>query len=152
MKVLLAIIACCVSLFAQNQRDLHKKYGHPVSESFEVRPEVLATFTYDKKGSPCTLRIENKQSNVKFTETQYDFLTELIDELIPVESRGKNIINGFYSGVGTFGTFQDYEKLKLSRLIEQNKEISVFIFWKDKGCENYYRMNRVTTKTEEQPK
>jgi hypothetical protein len=134
MKIFLVILVCCISIFAQNQSDLQKKYGHPVSESFEVRPEILATFTFDKKGSPCTLLIGPKQSSVKISETQFDLLTELIEELVPQKIRGKNIINGFYSGVSTFGTSHDFENLKISRLICKNKEISAFIFWKNQDC------------------
>ena len=139
MKIILLLLLCCVSMAAQTRQDLQKKYGTPFSESYEVRPDVLAKAFYSKNGQICKLIFEPKTLGLKFTDEKFDLLNELIDELVPVEKRGGTLLSGFYSTYGTdntltVGSLSNYEKLTISRSSNERKEITAVVSWKDKVC------------------
>src|SRR5829696_7927314 len=97
MKTIFLLLLCCVSIAAQTRQDLQKKYGTPLTESYEVRPDILAKAFYSKSGQICQLTFEPKTPGLKFTEEKSDLLNKLIDELVPVEKRGETRLSGFYS-------------------------------------------------------
>jgi len=82
---------------------------------------------------------EPKPPDLKFSETKDDLLTEIIDELVPVSNRGKNMISGFFtlSGIDVVGTILNYEKLKIVHSVNKSKEITAVILWKGKICNNF---------------
>jgi hypothetical protein len=128
---------------AQTRQQLQKKYGTPLTESYEVRPDILAKAFYSKSGQICQLTFEPKTPGLKFTEEKADLLNQLVDELVPVGERGETRLSGFYSmngidGSSTVGSLSNYEKLTISRSTNDKKEISVFVSWKDKACEDEF--------------
>jgi hypothetical protein len=143
MKTIFLLLLCCVSMTAQTRQNLQKKYGNTLTESYEVRPDILAKTAYSKNGQICELTFEPKTPGLKFTEEKSDLLNRLVDELVPIEKRGATLLSGFYNMNGmdgslTVGSLSNYEKLTISRSTNEKKEISFFVSWKDKACEDEF--------------
>lgn len=137
MKTIFLFLLCCVSVLAQTQQDLRKKYGNPVSESYEVRPNILLTVSYGKEGQICRMSIKPIYTELNVPEATDKLLAAVADEVVPAGNRGANIINGFYSGAQIFGTSLDYSKLKISYITAPENWRGVGILWKDKSCNKF---------------
>lgn len=151
MKIILVIVLCGVSIMAQTKSDVRKNYGTLVSESYEVRPNVLLTVTYGKVGQICQMNFKPNLTDSNFPEATSESLTKIVDEVVPLGERGRNIINGFLSGVSVYGTTQDYDKLKIFKVTAtQDKENDPYIniAWKDKSCNNFSERKLIIEKTD----
>ncbi len=140
MKIFFLILLCGVSIVAQTSGDARKKYGTLVSESYEVRPNILLTITYGKTGQICRMNLKPELIDSSSPEPTYESLNKIVDEILPSGERGRNIINGFLSGVSVYGTTQDYEKLKIFKVTStehKKNDIYTNIVWKDKSCNNF---------------
>jgi hypothetical protein len=93
---LLALIS--IPIFAQTAPDLERKYGPPI-KVFQIRSGIFMTVKYDDVGQVCEMVIERRlttESRVDLDSTLPDPLVkELIDELAPVNTRGKRIDKGY---------------------------------------------------------
>jgi hypothetical protein len=74
-------------MFAQSLDDLHRKYGRPVSETYEIRKGIYVTTNSNTAGEICQLivsrQLASETLNYPSTETlKSDELTRIIDELI----------------------------------------------------------------------
>jgi hypothetical protein len=87
-----------VSAFGQTPADLQRKYGTPANV-FEVRPGVLMTVKYGDDGQASEMIVEKRRTTdakINLNSTLPDALVkELIDELAPIETRGKRIDKGY---------------------------------------------------------
>lgn len=84
--------------FGQTPADLQRKYGTP-SNVFEVRPGVLMTVKCGADGQVSEMIVERRRTTdakINLNSTLPDAMVqELIDELAPVETRGKRIDKGY---------------------------------------------------------
>jgi len=87
-----------VSAVGQTPTDLQRKYGI-LTNVFEVRPGVLMTVKYGDDGQVSEMVIEKRHTtdrginlNAALPEA---LVKELIDELAPIETRGKRIDKGY---------------------------------------------------------
>lgn len=100
MRTLAEIIALATVLFQGSSaigtsNDLRQRYGPPVSETFAVRPNVMASASYGVSGRICEMVISSKQSssltkhwpNNRTIDSKT--LKDLEGELIPTSERGK---------------------------------------------------------------
>ncbi len=144
MKALFAILLICISVNAQSQEELHKKYGSPISETLTIRPGVFLTINYDETGDICEMIIHPQQLTLNLnsptTETmQSTTLTEIIDELVPKNQRGKLIMGTFLNIVclpsnNCFGSMSTYERVTILRNGGDDKERYAKIRWEGKTC------------------
>ena len=78
----------------------------------------------------------------KAEKPTYESLAALADEIVAPDKRGRNIINGFMSGVQVFGTTHDYERLKIyngftvktENGVTLKDEIWTTVIFKSPGC------------------
>ena len=122
MKALLILVLTCTSVLAQTSSDLRRKYGSPVSETYVVRPNVVVTVSFAENGELREMVIEPqrpstpvKSSTARLTRNTLD---EIIDELVPVNERGKPLISGFLNmrclpNDDCWGTSSTYEKVDI---------------------------------------
>jgi hypothetical protein len=75
--------------------ELRARYGNPDVERFRVRPDVALTAEYGEDGPACAMRIEPRHL---FNRTPVDdppatmaALTDVLDEVVPPEARGKKL-------------------------------------------------------------
>jgi hypothetical protein len=134
VKLLLALFLFCFPITAQTRDELQKKIGTPVSATYQVHPNISVSLFFSKEGNVCRMLIKPNITELELPAPTAESLEALTDELIPARGRGKNIINGFMSGVEVYGTTYDYENLKISHAFNQKNEIWVSVVWKDKAC------------------
>jgi len=125
---------------------MRDRYGPPVSESFLVRPGIVVSVSYSKKGQACELFIRPQEpaSLVKSagqTAKSIDskLLTEVIDELVPVGERGRHIFDTFLNmrclpTDDCAGTGSTWEKISIYRNGGSNEEHYATIQFLDKDC------------------
>jgi hypothetical protein len=117
----LTIVIVCsaaISASAQTPAELRARYGEPQMseikdnrpdvERYLVRPNILMTIRYTKQGKPCEAVIEPVPSSTPkegrgehAPEGDYMSTAEvikLINELVPIEQRGKKIGEGSMNG------------------------------------------------------
>jgi hypothetical protein len=118
LLIALVFFGTTVSVHGQTSTELRAKYGapqmtklknnHPVVERFLVRPAIQMTIRYTDGGEPCQALLEPVPNSTPKTgrpehapEGDYMSTPEvitLINELMPVEKRGKKINEGAMNG------------------------------------------------------
>jgi hypothetical protein len=99
MKTLIVILFVCSIAIAQKPAAPHK-YGTPISETYMMRPGIYVTVVRDAHGGICGLRISPiAQSGYLLAkrnanEMSYDLLKNVVDELVPLNERGKFVRGG----------------------------------------------------------
>jgi hypothetical protein len=152
-SVLLAFALLSISATAQTASDLAAKYGAAHS-SYELRPGIFITVKFVGDGRVCEMSLEKRhlQSSgavlVDETLMSQDEITPIIEELVPVKTRGKETeLSGHISihGVGMTTTY-DYENVSITyyrgvdgkrsgkRDIVVRGIAAVVIQWKNRGC------------------
>jgi hypothetical protein len=116
----------------------------PVSESYLVRPGILATINYSKDGAPCTATVA-AQTDLKFTKdnlTRIDnaLMRSIVDELVPKSQRGKLVNSGFLNLTcvncdSFYGSREDYEQVVITIGGPTNEKETASIQWTGKSCE-----------------
>lgn len=121
-----ATISCgamvtALPLLGQSQEALRQRYGEPTAETFVVRPGIVVTVSYSDRRRITELLIsrENRELIKSRGRTlSHDSVNEIIDELVPVSSRGKYIMAGFVNMAclpenDCYGTTRTYEKVTI---------------------------------------
>ena len=144
MKSLLIVLICCVSIAAQSRDEFHRKYGKPMSETYEVRPGIYVTATSNKEGDVCQIVISPQPASETLdypsTKTmRSDALTSIIDELVPPQSRGKQTLSGFFNATclplnNCVGTMDNYERVRIFHNGGMDKERYAFITFVKPTC------------------
>src|SRR5258706_6416416 len=75
---------------------MSQKYGLPIAGTYLVKPGVAASVSFGASGHVCeTVVSPDEHASVKRLQTFRQELTDVIDELVPVNERGKPIGGGF---------------------------------------------------------
>jgi hypothetical protein len=86
-----------ISFPADTAQTLRQQYGPPISESYRVKAGVVASVVFGATGHVCEIVVNPEETALvkrgkTFTDLQ---LTEVIEELVPVNERGKSIGGSF---------------------------------------------------------
>ena len=119
MKTTLLLLMMCMAVVGQSKDELRKKYREPVSETFVVRPGIIATASYSSTGQVTELLIAPQLTDLiksKSKGLSYETLKAVIDELVPTSVRGRGLLGGFANIAcmpqnDCYGSFESYEKL-----------------------------------------
>ena len=134
--------ACVLALALQtafqpdNAQALRQKYGAPISESYLVRPEVIASASYGPNGDICEIvlspqrlwnsTLDNKQVN------------ELTEELVPTNERGKSAGGGFINGIcptnDCGGSDYEWDNVSIVRMGGNGQVRYVTMQWRRDEC------------------
>ena len=141
--VILLLLTCGIASAQTTASELRHKYGQPVSETYNVRPDVTVTVTYAKSGAVCELLIKpsSKSETGKPPLLKSQPLNAVIDELVPTSQRGKYLMAGFVNifcmpDGGCEGTEESYERLTIFRNGGTDAHRFASITWKRNACEN----------------
>lgn len=157
LKALLIVLLIAAPSLAQTSDDLRRKYGDPqvlshkssqiLVERYTVRENIMLTVKFGGGERACELRIEPRRTltqNSKRVDVMPDSeAQEIIDELAPMEERGRSIKTADADiGCATV-LFGDYERVMIAvtrRCAAQGGgTYSVKIRWKDTVCEQIDR-------------
>jgi len=150
--LLLAFAFLSISVTAQTASDLASKYGSTHS-SYEIRPGIFVTVKFVADGQVCEMYVEKRhlQSSgtidVNETLMSQDEITPIIEELIPVNTRGKETERENISiWGGAMTTTDNYENVSITyyRGVDRKRSgkwnivvgsiAAVVIRWKNRGC------------------
>jgi hypothetical protein len=118
LTIVILILGTTILAHGQTPTELRARYGaqqmtklknnRPVVERFLVRPNILMTIRYTSRGEPCEAILEPVPNSTPKTgrpehapEGDYMSTAEvitLINELVPIEKRGKKINEGSMNG------------------------------------------------------
>jgi hypothetical protein len=101
-RVLLAIgigglLGATGTLAGQSRDELRRKYGTPISETFIVRPGIVASATYGTGGRIVEWLISPQNAEVIKTRNKTlnrESINAILDELAPLSVRGKPLGGG----------------------------------------------------------
>jgi hypothetical protein len=94
-SVLLLALLLHPALPSHPGENLRSRYGNPMSETYLVRPNIVASVSYGPSGDPCEIVISPKTPDLIVrkwpgtAEIDYDTLDAIEDELVPKSERGK---------------------------------------------------------------
>jgi hypothetical protein len=135
------LFALQVSFPADTAQTMRQKYGLPISETYLVKPGVAASVSFGASGHVCEIVVSpDEHASVKrlqtFTRQQ---LTDVIDELVPVNERGKGIAAGFFNATclpdnACAGTTSDSEKVSIYMNGGDDRERYATIQWTRDEC------------------
>jgi hypothetical protein len=144
MRVFIAILLACLTATAQTREELHRSHGNPISETFAARRGALVTVSYSETGRVCEMIVHSQpltsSLDYPITKTlESKALTEIIDELVPVNERGKRLKGTFLNLTclplnNCSGVMDDYERLTILRVGGNDKERYARIRWKAITC------------------
>src|SRR5215472_12498836 len=105
MRIVLAfLLAGTASLsLAQSSQELRSRCGEPDIERFTAAPDIGLTVEYGSDGLACQIAIERKQSLLHEQAEKYmrpEVASELIDQIAPPVSRGKEVNGSFLESMG----------------------------------------------------
>ena len=145
-------LPCLLVLFAglsptQSSSDLRSRYGQPDVERFTPAPDVGLTVEYGSDGLACQIVIERKQPLIHVQqEEKYmkpEFVSDLIDDIVPPSSRGKEV-NSFLESMGCAeGRGQEYENVWISQYfnmcvpLKPERESRATVVFKRQACPRY---------------
>jgi hypothetical protein len=146
MKIIIVMLLSCLSVMAQESSDLKQKYGVPQSEIYLMRPDVYLTVTHAKNGQVCEMLISPETPTKSLNGRTYKtfgskVLSGLIDELVPINQRGKFIKGGVMNvnclDCSYSGDVNEYESVVIFRAksAQKNQERYAEIRWKSAACE-----------------
>lgn len=96
MRVLVVcLLATALTLAAQTSRELRTRYGEPSRERFAARPGISVTVEYDSNGLAHEELLEPPQPLLRQPNAETfmssEAVTEVLEELVPLSSRGPEI-------------------------------------------------------------
>jgi hypothetical protein len=123
MTRLFVLLLASLALSAQSGEDLKRKYGDPVSETFQVRPGVGVTIRKAKDGTVTEMLITPLNATSLIASRHMTFTQaaakSVLDDLLPSSARGKFIIGTFLDVTclpenDCGGSSEDYENVKIT--------------------------------------
>jgi hypothetical protein len=150
MRILIGclIVAAASAGLAPSSPELHNRYGLSDLERFTVRPGITATVQYGADHLACQIQIEPYQSLVHQdaqpphipTVMPSKDVSEILEELAPVTTRGKELGQGSFQASCGGGQVNEYENVMILRTIlacappSTDDDIGVSIVFKRDIC------------------
>ena len=122
MTAKLTLFVVCCSAFGQiDTTTLRAKYGEPIArETFQVRPNIEAVVNYSTGHQVCKIDLPpGSYVNPPHGASNHD-VDEVIDELVPLSARGKEIGVGVLSLSRASVRLLKYEHVDISEPQDPN--------------------------------
>jgi hypothetical protein len=113
------LTAGAVMLLTQSSQEFHSRYGEPDVERFQARPGISLTVQYGSDHQACQIMIGPSEPLIhSVAETQFipsDAVSELLEEVAPVATRGA-VINRFsYQSSCAVSYVTEYDNVTIAR-------------------------------------
>jgi hypothetical protein len=123
--LVIGLIASAATLsLAPGAQDFRKHFGEPDSERFMARPGIALTVQYGSDHLACQMLIESPrqlllQKNSEGTALSPGKVTEILDEVVPVSTRGKELNHVVAEAGCNVFTSTIYENVSISRVTHE---------------------------------
>ena len=139
------LLGVAIVSMAPTSQDLHNWYGRPDIERFTVGPGISLTVEYGSDQQACEMRIEPTEplihsfphNDVVMPEAD---VTKVLDEVVPISSRGKLIKTGGFQASCGVGNLTEYENVSIMRATtacsrsSPNKDVGTTVVFKRDIC------------------
>lgn len=105
---LIMVLAYATSGIGQVPEDWRKRYGPPESERYVFRDQILATVFYSAQAQVCKVKINPR------TPQSRSVVEEVVNEIIPLNERGKEVRSIGLGGIGGGIESRLYERINIS--------------------------------------
>jgi len=116
------IVAAASFGLAPSSPELHSRYGLSDLERFIVRPGITATVQYGADHLACQIKIEPQDSIIHPYDPKASMklmsseeVSEILEELVPRATRGKEISNGGFQASCGMGNVNEFENVLIVR-------------------------------------
>ena len=130
-----------VPFSADTAQTMRQRYGPPISETYLIKPGVVASVSFGPSGHVCEIVVSPEETaSVKRSKAfKHQELSDLIDELVPESERGKPMYAGFFNVTclpdnDCAGTTSDSEKVSIYRNGGGDRERYATIRWTRDEC------------------
>jgi hypothetical protein len=145
LGLLLLVFTLQSSFTGKSALTLRERYGQPISETYLVRSGIAVSVIYGESGDVCELLISPRKpsSLIKSADQtpaiDFNQMTEIIDELVPVSERGKGKGSSMLNlrclpADDCAGSEGSWEKLRIYRNAGQGGEHYATIQWQRDEC------------------
>ena len=146
MSLVCLFFAVQSSFPGKTHETMRERYGPPISETFLVRPGLVASASYDKDGQFCELFISPQKPTTPIKSADQTaktidskLLTEVINELAPESERGRGISGDLLNltclpSNDCAGSGSTWEKVSIYRNGSANDEHYTTIIWRSAEC------------------
>ena len=141
-SAIFGMLLVCAAAYPQSGSELRSKYGTP-SEAYEVRPNVLMTVVFGADGQACEMVIEARHTSKAGVNGNslipLPIAEEVLNEVAPIEQRGKGGRAITFSGGCSSITSYEYENVTIYRS-EQCLQgggkavLAITVKWKHRQC------------------
>jgi hypothetical protein len=147
-----SLFALGVLLASVTATDFSKRYGPAVSETYVVRPGIIATVSFGKSGYACEIVVAPNQAGglTKSRGVTIDSkqLTDVLGEIIPFKERGKMRMGSFVDVIclpsnDCEGTETDWDAVTIYRNGGTDDEHYATIQWHRDECRPHMGAPRV---------
>ena len=135
---------------APDAQELHKRYGVPNIEFFDVSSGIAIAVEYGPDRMACELLIGRKQSLIRWqsadTPISSKVVSALLQELVPVAERGKQLSSTSADIVDKVQLNIDYENVSIRRQCftpscvssDQNQDLRTLIVFRRGVCPTHF--------------
>jgi hypothetical protein len=138
------LLAMSSLLAAQTSDELRARYGEPDRERFTVRPGITVEVEYGADHLVCRMLIGSPEQLLRENNSfvSSDVVTEILEELVPLTSRGNEINSMLHQfGCGKV-RFTDYVNVAIvrsrneCRLPKTERELRASVSFKRDACQS----------------
>ena len=127
---------------AQTPNKLRKKYGAPDNKGhYVVRPDIVIAAALADDQQPCKIIVKPQESSTLRESAsnvmKSDTVTEVLDELMPVDQRGKHLRSIIFNASCAAMSTVEYERVSINRALTcvlGGGVTSAEIRWKARTC------------------
>lgn len=146
LGLLLLVVTLQSSFTGKTALTLRERYGQAISETYLVRPGIAVSASYGESGDVCELLISPqkpssliKSANLTPATIDFNQMTEIIAELVPVSERGKGKGSSMLNlrclpADDCAGSDGSWEKLRIYRNAGRGGEHYATIQWQRDEC------------------
>lgn len=140
------IAVALMAVTPETSDDYQARYGKPDAERFIVRPDLVLSVEYGPDGAACKMRIEPRESLLYSPPSStnsmlpVDEATQVLDEVVPAETRGKELGPGkIFGQIAGAPPPTEYENVTIIQEFGGSKPTalsSVAVLFKRPECES----------------
>jgi hypothetical protein len=138
------LVALGSLVLPQSSQELHNRYGEPDLERFTARPGIGLTVEYGSDHLACQAVIEPPQPLIHQADQTSlmpsEAVSEVLDEFVPVDTRGQQISRSSFQSGCNVGALTDYENVSIMRATHEcdpsspNRDARTSITFKRDTC------------------
>ena len=131
--------------------EMHRRYGEPNIEFFDVRSGIAIAVEYGPDRLACEVSIGHKQSLLERQSPPPPIssrvVTELLQQLVPVAARGKQISSNSVQIEDNVQLKTDYDNVSIRRLCsapsclasDQDQDLRTLIVFNRSACTSHFK-------------